>query len=124
MAEKPTILIADDEVGPREALRFLLKDDFQLLFAEDGIEVLKALKHHSPDIILMDLRMPQLNGWDAIREIRASGNRVPIIVITGFPDPSDRVKVKELQVTKYLSKPFDLFELQELLKSIVGLSTN
>ena len=122
MSKKPLILIADDEVGTRESLRFLLKDDYDLVFAENGIQALEQVKSQSPDLILMDISMPQLSGWKVIRKIRAQRNFVPIIVITGLPDPSDKVKVQELGVSEYLSKPFDLAHLQQLIRETILVS--
>jgi|Deesub1362A_J573_1020465.scaffolds.fasta_scaffold00185_63 CheY-like chemotaxis protein len=117
MSQRPCILIAEDDLGPREALRFLLKDDYRLIFAEDGREALARVHQDTPDLILMDIRMPYLDGWEAIRQLRNEGISAPIIVITGFPDPADKEKIKELSVKAYLSKPFDLLRLQELIRS-------
>jgi CheY-like chemotaxis protein len=120
VSEQPVVLIADDEMGPRVSLRFLLQDDYRLLFAEDGMQAVAMVKERPPDLILMDIKMPRLNGWEAIREIRGLGSSVPIIVMTGFPDPSDNEKAVKLGVTHYLSKPFDLSHVQELIKEGVG----
>lgn len=121
MSQKLLILISEDQVGPRESLRFILRDDYELLFAENGLEVLEQLKDESPDLILMDIRMPQLDGWGAIRAIRAQGISVPIIVVTGYPNPSDEEKVKELGVAHYVSKPFDLVKLKHLIRQTLSL---
>lgn len=120
MAQKDLILVSEDQVGPREALRFILKEDYELLFAENGVEVLRHLKNETPGLILMDIRMPKLDGWGAIREIRAQGISVPIIVLTGYPNPSDEEKVKRLSVAHYLTKPFDLFELRHLVEQTLS----
>ncbi len=120
MSQRPRILVADDEIGPREALRFLLKEEYDLVFAEDGREALAFLHMTPPDLILMDIRMPHLDGWETIREIRKEGILVPIIVITGYPNPTDKEWMRELNVSAYLSKPFDLFELQKLIRTILA----
>jgi CheY-like chemotaxis protein len=63
----------------------------------------------------MDINMPRLNGWDAIRKIRAMEIGVPIVVMTGFSDPSDELKAQELGVVKCLYKPFNILRLRELI---------
>jgi CheY-like chemotaxis protein len=116
MLRKPLILIAEDDRAAREFLQLALQDDYRLLFAEDGLQTFEQTKNRSPDLIVMDIRMPKLNGWQVIREIRALQNMVPIIVITGHPDPYDKLKAKRLGVVECLSKPFDLAYLRRLIR--------
>jgi CheY-like chemotaxis protein len=90
VTKKALILIVDDEPGPREALRFLLRDEYKLLFAE--------------------------NGKDTLREIRQMGITAPVIIMTAFPDRFDQTKARALDVTEHFIKPFDLFDLQEKIR--------
>ena len=119
-AMKPTILVADDELGVRTALRLLLQPDYDLFLAEDGLQAVEHVKDRSPDLILMDVRMPRMDGWQAIREIRNHGCWAPVIVITGYADPSDEEKAKALKVSECVSKPFDLFALKEIVARVVN----
>jgi two-component system, response regulator, stage 0 sporulation protein F len=122
MAPKPVILIADDEKGVRTALRLLLQEEYDLVLAEDGLQAVEHVKQCFPDLIVMDIRMPRLNGWWALREIRGLGCSAPVIVITGYADPYDKKKAQHLNVTHYLSKPYDLFRLKEMVARTVKCS--
>lgn len=114
--QRPLILVVDDELGLRVSLRFLLQDDYELLFAEDGKSGVETALARLPSLILMDIKMPGLNGWEAARAIRSRGSKVPIIVMTGFPDPSDQELARELGIRDYVVKPFDLEEFQGLVR--------
>ncbi len=113
---RPLILICDDEVGPREALRILLKDHYEVHLASDGMEAVEHCESLCPNLIIMDIRMRRLDGLEAIRRIRASGNGVPIIVMTGFPDLKETAEAKALGVLECLVKPFDLLHLKRLVE--------
>jgi DNA-binding response OmpR family regulator len=115
MQEKALILIAEDDLQLRELLQLSLEDRYRLVLAEDGLQAVEYVKSESPDLILIDIKMPRLNGWDAIREIRSRGIKVPIIVITGFTDSWGEMDASELGVNKYLPKPFNIIELRELI---------
>lgn len=119
MSRKPLILIADDEASVREALRLFLKEEYDLLLAEDGEKALELVQKQPPDLIIMDIGMPKLNGWGAMKEIRNQGHSMPIIVITGFPQSSDKSALQKLGVKDYLVKPFSLFQLRELIRKEV-----
>lgn len=116
MLQKPLVLIAEDDVNVRELLQAALQADYRLLLAKDGLQTIEQVKTQSPDLILMDIWMPKLNGWQVIREIRALHNTVPIIVITGHPDPYNKLKAEKFGVVDCLSKPFDLIYLQKLIR--------
>jgi DNA-binding response OmpR family regulator len=92
-----------------------LGKDWRVILAEDGLQAVECARSESLHLILMDINMPRLNGWNAIREIRAMGIAVPIVVMTGFPDPSDQIKAQELGVVECLYKPFNILRLRELI---------
>ncbi len=117
--ERPSILVCDDEVGPREALRILFKDHYEVHLACDGMEALEQCESLLPDLIIMDIRMRRLDGLEAIRRIRASGNTVPIIVMTGFPELKETAEARNLGVLQCLVKPFDLLQLARLVEKAV-----
>jgi DNA-binding response OmpR family regulator len=107
MSKKPLVLVVDDDQHLGEFLQMALGKDWRVILAEDGLQAV--------ELILMDINMPRLNGWNAIREIRAMGIAVPIVVMTGFPDPSDQIKAQELGVVECLYKPFNILRLRELI---------
>ncbi|MGQ9859979.1 MAG: response regulator [Thermodesulfobacteriota bacterium] len=104
----------DDELGLKVLLRYLLEERHELLSAEDGHSGVELAMARRPKLILMDVKMPGMNGWEAVRAIRSKGARIPIIVMTGFPDPSHQDLMMDLGVRDYVVKPFDLKEFQEL----------
>jgi CheY-like chemotaxis protein len=116
---QPLVLICDDEVGPREALRILLKDQYEVHLACDGMEAVEQCENLCPNLIIMDIRMRRLDGLEAVRRIRASGNSVPIIVMTGFPDLKETAEARNLGVLECLIKPFDLLHLGRLVEESV-----
>lgn len=117
--DRPLVLVVDDELGLRVSLRYLLEDSYELLFAEDGRKAVELAMARWPKLIIMDIKMPGMNGWEAVRAIRSNGARIPIIVMTGFPDPSDQELAMELGVEDYVVKPFDLKHFQELVRQRV-----
>ncbi len=94
----------------------MFKEDYEIHLACDGMEALEHCENHCPDLIIMDIRMRRLDGLEAIRRIRASGNSVPIIVMTGFPDLKETAEAKALGVLECLVKPFDLLHLKRLVE--------
>lgn len=122
MPQRPVVLIADDEQQIRDVLRTFLMDEYTLLLAEDGGQAVETAQNDSPDLILMDIKMPRLNGWEAIHEIRSRGSKIPIIVISGFSDFWDPALAGKLGVREVLTKPFDLFQLRELIRKEIQTS--
>jgi CheY-like chemotaxis protein len=119
MSEKPVVLIAEDDRLVRNLLRITLRNDYELRFAEDGLQTVEQAKEGFLDLILMDINMPKVNGWQAIRELRALQNNTPIVVITGFPDPLNEIKAKRWRVFACLNKPIDLIYLQEVVRKAI-----
>lgn len=122
MPQKPLVLVADDDRNIRDMLQLGLVKDYRLLLVEDGIQAIEYAEAKTPDLILMDIRMPRLNGWEAIKEIRSKGLQVPIIVMTGYSDSWTQTYALELGVTEYLSKPFSIIELRELISKKIHRS--
>lgn len=109
--EKHTIMIVEDEDGIREfTLKFLIKEGFNVVPAKNGEEALKLLKTIEPDLILLDIEMPGMDGFSVCKEIRKQLS-VPIIFLTVRRDTMDKVKCFELGGDDYVTKPFDFQEL-------------
>ena len=105
MQEKEgTILAIDDELGPRESLRMLFKDDYKVVTAENGEQGIKALKEYDPDIIILDLRMPGKNGLETLEEIRDIDEKVPVIILTGYGDMEAAKRAIHLGTLEFISK--------------------
>ena len=85
-SDLPEILVIDDEIGPRESLRMLLKPDYNVHTADNVEAGLKLLKEKQPDTIVMDIRMPGMTGIEGLRKIREIDPHLSVIMLTGFAD--------------------------------------
>ncbi|MDD4400499.1 MAG: response regulator [Desulfitobacteriaceae bacterium] len=119
------ILIVDDQLGVRRLLFETFKEDQHTVeMAVDGIDALQILQRFKPDLILMDIKMPGMNGIDTLRKIRTTDKNVNVIMMTAYGDSQNMVQTKELNVFHYLSKPFDLFELREKVEELFSGGNN
>ena len=114
------ILIVDDEPeivrGLEDNLRF---EGYHTSTAADGREALAAAAREAPDLILLDIMMPGLGGWDVCRELRGRGIDVPIIMLTARGEETDRVRGLELGADDYITKPFSLRELLARVRAVL-----
>ncbi|WP_297055856.1 sigma-54 dependent transcriptional regulator [Thermosulfurimonas sp.] len=124
MASKsPSILIVDDDPGFREFLRlFLEREGYRVSLARDGKEALSRLEEVNPDLILLDLRMPEMGGLEFLEHLRRQGNETPVIVITAYASLDSAVKAKKEGAYDYLPKPFRLEDLRRKLKEALKSS--
>jgi len=114
------ILVVDDDPAVRESLRRSLRfNGYEVLLAEDGEKALSTLTHESPDGLVLDVMMPNLDGLATCRALRASGNDVPILMLTARDDVSDRVAGLDAGADDYLPKPFALEELLARLRALL-----
>jgi DNA-binding NtrC family response regulator len=109
------ILVIDDEISVQESFRNFLKRDYALLFASDGEEGLRRFQDASPDLILLDLMMPRMDGMTALKRMREIDEKMPIIVLTAARTIKTAVEAIKAGADDYLTKPFDLEELKWLL---------
>ncbi len=116
------VLVIDDERGPRESLRMVLKYDYEVFVADrvdGGVELLREKK---PDLVIMDIRMPEKSGIEGLQEIREIDPNVSIIMLTGYGDLETAQKAIRFGANDYLQKPFDTTEIQEVVKKYVNRS--
>ena len=114
------VLVVEDDVEVRQALRrALLLDRWEVLLAEDGQEGLLKAQTDVPDVIVLDLGLPDFDGVQLCRSLRASGNRTPILMLTARVEISDRVAGLDAGADDYLVKPYDVSELQARLRALV-----
>ena len=115
--DRPTLLIAEDNENNYLLLQALLEDNYQLLHAWDGVEAVELFKEHQPRLILMDISMPRMDGYEATKEIRKVSDSVPIIAVTAYAFASDRERIMEIGFNSYISKPIDSIKLEnEILR--------
>jgi signal transduction histidine kinase len=114
-AELPQVLVIDDEVGPRESLRMLLKPSYQVHTADSVERGLQLLTEKKPDAIVMDIRMPGMTGIEGLRRIRQIDPHLSVIMLTGFGALETAKEALRLGANDYISKPFDAREMQEVI---------
>jgi len=119
-ATKPRVLVVDDDKAVRESLRRSLEfNGYAVARAGDGAEALAVISAARPDVVVMDVMMPRLNGLEATRALRTAGNDVPIIVLTALDAVGDRVDGLDAGADDYLTKPFALPELLARLRALL-----
>ena len=116
---KDRLLVIDDELGPRESLRFLFKDTYDVTCVDSVDKGVAELKKTAPDTIIMDIKMPGKTGIQGLKEIRAIDQQVSIIMLTGFGSLETAQEAIRHGATDYLKKPFDTDELREVVAGYV-----
>jgi signal transduction histidine kinase len=113
--ELPQILVIDDELGPRESLRMLLKPLYQVDTADCVETGIRLLKEKQPDTIVMDIRMPGMTGIEGLRKIREIDPHLSVIMLTGFGALETAKEALRLGANDYISKPFDAAEMRDVI---------
>ena len=119
---KKTILVVDDEPPIVQVVGDLLKQQgYKVMEATSGKETLEILKKSKPDLILLDIMMPGMDGWDVVEKIKSNKNleKIPIVFLTAKIDPISR-SMGSLASTDYITKPFDNKDLIRRVKNIIG----
>ncbi len=114
-ADLPQVLVIDDEMGPRESLRMLLKPSYQVHTADSVESGLRLLTEKKPDAIVMDIRMPGMTGIEGLRRIRQIDPHLSVIMLTGFGALDTAKEALRLGANDYISKPFDAREMREVI---------
>lgn len=119
---KKKILVVDDTEWNRDLIVQLLEDEYDMVEAVDGEEGVKKAEQEKPDLILMDLGMPVMDGWEATRKIKANGalKSIPIIAVTSHAMVGDEISAREAGCDDYLPKPIDETELLRKIKRFIG----
>ena len=109
------ILVVDDDPDLREFLRLMLTSmGFEVLSAANGQEALDVLERHNPELILLDMKMPVMNGWEFCRAVDGRDVCPPIVVLTAAPDPAGRAA--EAHADGWLGKPFEYEDLEATVR--------
>lgn len=116
---KTKILLVDDDPNIRQLVNlYLAKEGFEVEMAERGDEALKKVLASPPNLMLLDVMLPGMDGWQVLREVRKSSN-VPIIMLTAKDETFDKVLGLELGADDYIAKPFDMKELVARIKAVI-----
>jgi urea transport system substrate-binding protein len=115
------ILVVDDDPDLREFLRLMLTSmGFEVISAANGKEALGVLEGHDPDLILLDMRMPVMSGWEFCRAVDGRDACPPIVVLTAAPDPAARAA--EAHADGWLGKPFEYEDLEATVRRFAARS--
>lgn len=121
MAKK--VLIVDDEKAIVDILKYnLQKNEFETIEAYDGVEALRLAKAQDPDIILLDIMLPYMDGFEVCKALREEGSNVPIIMLTAREDETDKVFGLEIGADDYITKPFSIRELMARVRANIRRS--
>ncbi len=116
------ILIVDDEAGVRDILRINLEGEGYLVCeAGDGVEALERTQQDAPDLLILDLMMPRLSGWEVLRRLEADPcyAGLPIIILSALAGEEDVMRGLEQGALEYLSKPFDPLDVSEKVRLLL-----
>lgn len=112
------ILVIDDELTMTTLLEFFLSNDYEVYSVHSGREALVWLERNLPDLIISDIQMPEMDGFEFLKQVRLKGytKHTPILMLSGKSESKERVKCYKLGAQDYLTKPFNPEELNELVK--------
>ena len=111
----PVILIAEDNESNFFLLQEILKKQYRIIHAKNGVEVVQMYRNEHPDAILMDIRMPEMDGLEATRAIRESDQDIPIIAVSADAYEDDKQAAYQCGCNAYIMKPINFSELKETL---------
>lgn len=119
MKEQPTILVADDEPQMVGVIAYALQTaGFQVVMAYDGLQALQQIREHHPDIVILDVTMPGVDGFEVCRRVR-NETTIPVLLLTVKDEPEDVIKGLELGADDYMTKPFSTRELVLRVQAIL-----
>ena len=115
-----SVLVVDDEAGVREMLcDYLGTHGFETYQAENGLEALQSIEAERPEVVVLDMRMPVMDGWTFLETLRRDST-LPVLVLTAESDDGDRARSFQLGANDYLSKPFKLSEVEARIEALLS----
>ena len=121
---KPNIMVVDDEKNICELLRlYLEKEDFDVTIVNNGSDAISLIRQNQPSLVLLDIMMPVIDGWEVCRQVREFSN-VPIIMLTAKGETFDKVMGLDLGADDYIVKPFDSKEVVARVKAVLRRSSS
>lgn len=105
---RATLLIVDDEEGPRQSLRVIFKDDYNILMASDGPSAIELARRHRIDVALLDVRMAGMSGIEVLERLKYVDPGIEVVMITAFETPQTMRQALRLRASDYINKPFDI----------------
>jgi len=125
MEQKASVLVVDDELGPRESLRMILKPLYDVRTAANGQEALDFIQKEKVDLITLDIKMPGLSGMDVLRELRKLGSDAAVVIVTGYGTLTNVHDAIRYGAVDFVSKPFNVPDIVAIVnKSVTQRSYN
>jgi len=119
-----TILVADDDKNIRELLETELGlEGYKVILADNGVEALRRIKDRTPDLLILDIKMPNMHGLEVLEALRKENIKLPVIICSGYEKMRDAYTIWASRVAGYLAKPIDLNSLKALVKKSLGDKT-
>lgn len=119
IVSQQTILIADDEANIRDLARlYLEKEGYRVVAVDDGVQALAEIRREPPSLLVLDLMMPEMDGWEVCRRVRQESN-LPILMLTARDEDMDKIVGLEMGADDYLTKPFNPRELVARVRAIL-----
>ena len=119
MSNRGSILVVDDELGPRESLRMILKPIYDVYTAENGQEALHLINKEKVDLVTLDLKMPGIPGIDVLKEIKKTRSDIEVVIITGYGTLSNAIEAIRYGAVDFISKPFNVAEIIAIVSKTV-----
>jgi CheY-like chemotaxis protein len=122
---KPLVLVVDDELTTQRLVAFTLKAlDIEVVGVDDGTAALELVRHQVPNLIIVDLNLPGMDGFTLMEQLNAQFRDVPIVAYTGRNVPNDAERARKLGARGFLFKPFSTSELRSLVNLHLGRESN
>jgi CheY-like chemotaxis protein len=115
------LLFVDDEQGVRETIQMVFKSvpNYQLFLAESGKKAIEIASKEKPDLVVLDMMLPDMRGDQVFRQLKTIDPQINVVFLTGLDAEKVVYQVEELGARGYITKPFDVFKIQEMLQKLV-----
>jgi len=117
---KKQILICDDQPNIRESYKLILADNYDLIFAANGQDVLLYLHENKPDLIIMDIKMPKMDGLTALKELKKMQPDLPVLIVTGYDSVETAATALNAGAVDYIVKPFEPEQISKSVRKVLG----
>jgi DNA-binding NtrC family response regulator len=111
-----TVLVVDDDLGPREAIRMILQDKYNVLTCDNPQEVLSIISSDRADVVMLDIKMPKIDGIRLLKEMKTINPRVEIVLITAYPTMQSAIEAMQYGAYDYVIKPFDKEKIEQVVR--------
>jgi len=121
MAKKSSILVVDDEEALRTVLSSeLTNEGYDVRAAADGDEAVSDLEKHTYDLVLLDIKMPRMHGFEVLKHVKQKHPNTKVVMLTGFADLKNAIESKKLGADDFVSKPYDLVDLLTTIERVLS----